>query len=400
MKRALFVFRRDFRVHGNPAWSRCVSWCKSNGAAVCPCFIYSDKQVSPRSNDYFSAKCYSAMRRFLSDLSETLDNKLAFFHVKSRDTDVIKALGVDAVFFNRDVTPFARARDDSIRIWCESNGVHCDGGDPGEGYCAWPCGSILTKSGGTVPKTFSAFYRYTRARDLSGSDGDSPKLPPSMKRLACPKGFEPRPPDPVEISLPPRARVADFRDYGATRADYKLCTTRASVYLKFGVVDIRDFLGEVRRDGVPDLERQLLWREFYYHLAWGYPEVLASPNAHIRPDRQRVAWGRPDKAKLRRWREGSTGDRLVDDAMRSLHKTGWLHNRLRMVVASYLVRELGVDWRAGEREFARLLIDYDPSQNSGGWQAMDAQIPGQEIKASTQRRKFGPVPDECARRPP
>jgi deoxyribodipyrimidine photo-lyase len=128
--------------------------------------------------------------------------------------------------------------------------------------------------------------------------------------------------------------------------------------------------------------------------------VLASPNAHIRPDRQRVAWGRPDKAKLRRWREGSTGDRLVDDAMRSLHKTGWLHNRLRMVVASYLVRELGVDWRAGEREFARLLIDYDPSQNSGGWQAMDAQIPGQEIKASTQRRKFGPVPDECARRPP
>ena len=396
MRRALFVFRRDFRVKDNPAWSRCVSWCENNGATLCPCFIYSDKQVNPKSNKYFSAKCYSAMRRFLADLSATLDDKLALFHVKSSDIEIIKVLGVDAVFFNRDVTPFARDRDDSIRSWCESNGVLCDWGDPGEGYCVWPCGSIVTKSGGTVPKTFSAFYRYTQNRDLSYSPKTTSKKPKSVKRVACPKGFEPRVPDPVDIHLPPLARVTDFRDYGDTRDDYGLCTTRMSVHLKFGVVSIRDFISDVRNSGIKDLERQILWREFYYHLAWGYPEVLVSPNAHIRPDRERVVWGAADKAKLRRWRDGATGERLVDEAMKSLHATGWLHNRLRMVVASYLVRELGVDWREGERELAQLLMDYDPCQNSGGWQSMDAQIPGQEIKASTQLKKFGGVPRECA----
>lgn len=388
--KALFIFRRDFRVEDNPAWNRCVAWCETNGAVACPCFIYSDLQI--RDNPYFSSKAYSAMRRFLGDLNRTLGDKLAFFH--GDETDVIKALGVDAVFFNRDVTPFARARDDRVARWCESNGVFCDGGAAGEGYCIWPCGSILTKSGGTVPKTFSAFYRYTRDREFAVT-GTRDLAPRSLKRLACPKRFSPRVPDPVDITLPGLVRVSDFAAYGSTRDDYRRCSTRMSVYLKFGVLDISRVMSEVRGAKIDDLARQLLWREFYYHLSFGYPAILTNPNTHIRPDRERVRWGPPKG--IQRWRDGETGEPLVDQAMRELKRTGYLHNRLRMVVASYLTRDMGVDWRAGEREMARMLVDYDPAQNSGGWQAMDSQIPGQEIRASTQRRKFGDVPSACAR---
>jgi deoxyribodipyrimidine photo-lyase len=137
------------------------------------------------------------------------------------------------------------------------------------------------------------------------------------------------------------------------------------------------------------LERALLWREFYHHLGAAYPQVLTAPNAHIRPHRQRVRWPRTDAAALARWKAGRTGDALVDAAMRSLRATGWLHNRLRMVAASFLVKEMGVDWRDGEREMATMLVDYDPCNNSGGWQAMDAQLDSQRIRSATQRRRFG-----------
>lgn len=381
--KALFIFRRDFRICNNPAWNSCVEWCSKNKGVVCPCFIYSDAQV--KDNDYFSEKAYSAMRKFLDDLGATLNNKLAFFH--GDDAEVLARVKPDAVFFNGDVTPFARDRDAGIASWCEKNGVHCG---IGSGYTIWPCGSILTKSG-TIPKTFSAFYRYTKGREFVRHPT---KIAKTLKKIACPKEFAPRVPEPSEVTLPGIADVKEFRDYGETRDDYSKCTTRMSVYLKFGVVDIGEFLSDVRENGIADLERQLLWREFYYHLAFGYPEILRAPNAHIRPDRQKVKWVPRDLGK---WRDGETGEPLVDQAMRELKRTGYLHNRLRMIVSSYLTRDMGVDWREGEREMARMLMDYDPAQNSGGWQSMDAQIPGQEIKASTQRRKYGDVVDECAK---
>lgn len=383
---ALFIFRRDFRIRNNPAWNRCVEWCSKNSGVVCPCFIYSDAQI--KDNDYFSQKAYSAMRKLLDELDAVLDNKLAFFH--GEDTDVLARLKPDAVFFNADVTPFARDRDAMIARWCEENGVHCG---TESGYTLWPCGSILTKSG-TVPKTFSAFYRYTKGRAFVRHPTLDAR---SVRKLSCPGECRPEVPEPSEVALPGIAQVRAFRGYGETRDDYSKCTTRMSVYLKFGVVDVGEFLSDVRANRIPELERQVLWREFYYHLAFGYPAILTAPNMHIRPDRQRVEWPSRDLGK---WRDGETGEPLVDQAMRELKRTGYLHNRLRMVVSSYLTRDMGVDWREGEREMARMLIDYDPAQNSGGWQSMDAQIPGQEIKASTQRRKYGDVVGGCKSPPP
>jgi deoxyribodipyrimidine photo-lyase len=125
---------------------------------------------------------------------------------------------------------------------------------------------------------------------------------------------------------------------------------------------------------VPELQRQLLWREFYAHLAAAFPQVLqAQTEEEGRPNQALSAsWTPPprtdDAAAFTIWSNGDTGVPLVDAAINQLRTTGWLPNRARMVVAVYLCRDLGVDWRRGERFFARHLVDYDPASNSGGWQ--------------------------------
>ena len=399
----LFLFRRDFRTEGNPAWARCAGWAAGRGCDVAPCFIYSDRQLDPSRNAYFSPPAYSEMRAALDGLAGELGGRLSFFHARgdAPDTDVLDALArahdVSGVFFNSDVTPFAVARDRAIAAWCASRGVPCDGGEPGEGYLLWPAGTVLTKAG-TVPRSFSAFYRYTAGRPLpapapAGRPPRLVRLPAPSRRFAVGRLPEavPRPPGPSAREALASLERGDFDGYGETRDDYRLPTTRLSVHLKFGRLGAAEAVAAARRRGVAELERQLLWREYYYHLAAGYPEVLTAPNAHIRPDRQRVRWGRPDARAARRWLLGRTGEPLVDQAMAELRRSGYLHNRLRMVVASYFTRDMGLDWREGERLLATLLADYDPCQNSGGWQSMDAQVPGQEIKASTQLRKYGPV---------
>ncbi len=178
-------------------------------------------------------------------------------------------------------------------------------------------------------------------------------------------------------------------------------TTGLSVPMKFGAVSCREVFAAFRRS--PGLSSELMWREFYAHLAAGVPTVLAGQldprrgpelNRHERADRDAVLdrWrhGARERADLERWERGETGEPLVDAAMRQLRLTGRLHNRLRMVVASHLVKAMGVDWRRGEQVFARLLVDYDPCSNGGGWRAMDAQAPGREIRADSQARRRDP----------
>jgi deoxyribodipyrimidine photo-lyase len=380
-------------------------WCAENSAAAAPCFIFSDRQIDKSRNAYYSEKAYSAMTDALDDLDRALNRKLSCFHARNGDPDtevlrsVCEAHDVGAVFFNSDVTPFARARDESVELWCESRKIRCDGGAPGEGYTLWPAGSVLTKSKGTVPKSFSAFYSYTEKRPLpSRAALDSSQKAPIIKIGST---RPPSVPDPSPSastttvgadSAMERLKRGDFDDYGSTRDDYKLRTTRLSVHLKFGRLDVADVMAVSRSRGIKDLARQLLWREFYYHLAFGYPQLLSAPNAHVRPDRQKIKWSLPDNKKADDWLKGETGQPLVDRAMKILEETGYLHNRLRMIVASYFVRDMGMDWRVGERLLATKLTDYDPAQNSGGWQSMDAQRPKQEIKATTQMKKFGMPP--------
>ena len=177
-----------------------------------------------------------------------------------------------------------------------------------------------------------------------------------------------------------------------------------SVHLRFGTVSVRTLAaaaiahaeGGARRDsrGAEVWLSELIWRDFYYQLLHHHPHVVRNS---FRPEFDRIHWehGKKADAHFEAWCEGRTGYPLVDAAMAQINQTGYMHNRLRMVTASFLVKDLGIDWRRGERYFAEKLIDYDLAANNGGWQwaastGSDAQPWFRIFNPVTQSQKFDP----------
>jgi deoxyribodipyrimidine photo-lyase len=199
------------------------------------------------------------------------------------------------------------------------------------------------------------------------------------------------------------ARFAAFRRridaYGAER-DYPASdgASRLSVHLRFGTVSIRAlarFAHErsLQPDGAGAATwlSELVWRDFYAQILWHHPRVVDQP---FRQELAHLAFPN-DPSRIDAWREGRTGYPLVDAGMRELNATGYMHNRLRMITASFLVKDLLVDWRIGERYFADKLIDYDLASNNGGWQwaastGCDAQPWFRIFNPETQSRRFDP----------
>ena len=149
-----------------------------------------------------------------------------------------------------------------------------------------------------------------------------------------------------------------------------------------GSADDRNVVG-VSTDGRAAFVRQLAWRDWYAHLLWEMPSLV---DTALRPDLDRIDWEN-DPGDIEAWQEGRTGYPIVDAGMRQLATTGWMHNRVRMVVASFLVKDLLVDWRIGERWFRRLLVDGDMAQNAGNWQ----WVAGTGPDAAPYFRVFNPV---------
>ena len=153
------------------------------------------------------------------------------------------------------------------------------------------------------------------------------------------------------------------KNYSKARDTLHAHTTLMGAYIKFGCVSIRE-AHKVFKTHEP-LLRQLYWREFYAYVTYHTPEVLSESRNY--DEDLKVRWV-SSPSLFRKWCEGRTGFPLVDAGMRQMNSIGWMHNRARMVTASFLVKHLGIDWREGERYFATKLIDYDPCNNNGGWQ--------------------------------
>ncbi|MEP6658169.1 MAG: deoxyribodipyrimidine photo-lyase [Betaproteobacteria bacterium] len=189
-----------------------------------------------------------------------------------------------------------------------------------------------------------------------------------------------------------RERLADYaaqRDFPALEA-----TSQLSVHLRFGTVSIRELVRHARMQHSAGAEAwlsELVWREFYFAIIAARPDVV---DHAFQREYDALQW-ESDEGAFRAWCEGCTGYPLVDAAMRELNATGAMHNRLRMVSASFLVKDLGIDWRRGERYFAEKLLDYDLAANNGGWQwsastGCDAQPWFRIFNPVTQSRRFDP----------
>lgn len=403
----LFIFRRDLRIQDNKGLNRAVQVCEAlpNGKLILA-FVFSKHQIDE--SEYYSEKAFRFMLQCLEDLNERVDGKLEFF-----DTDDFyeRVPALSAVVFNADYTPYARKRDGKIAKYCKARGIDCFAE---EDYTLHPIRAIKTKQDGRAYQVFGPFFRQAtsgkvdriptagfedvasfRASLHPKSFGDAALLDRYLHQKRFTEDFSEvsvvggrtpalRALDEVDASF--AKRYGDARDFPA-----KGHTTGLSPYIKFGCVSVREVCDVFRRFESDDLLKQLYWREFYANVAFHYKHVLrgmasARRNLEMYPKFRTIKW-KYSKLAFARWCRGETGVPIVDAGMRQLNRTGIMHNRLRMITASFLIKNLHIDWRWGERYFARKLIDYDPASNNGGWQ----WVAGTGTDASEYYRVFNPL---------
>jgi deoxyribodipyrimidine photo-lyase len=377
---AIVWFRRDLRVHDHPALRHALE----RSDRVLPLFVVDDGILAGRwpspNRWWFLARSLEALGRAIAERGGRL------LVVRGDPAEVVprvaRAAGASAVAASRDYTPFGRARDARVSAALAAIGVEWLAG---RGLLVHEPEEITRDDGGWF-RVFSPFHR--RWLELEGrpvSEAPAritgPDADPDVEGAGDPDTLlgRPVPTADTDLLLEPgepaaRARLerwatsAELRDYdtGRDRLD-RDGTSRLSQDLRWGLLSPVELLE--RCDGAGAGPRrfrsEIAWRDFYAHLLWHEPRVA---RGSFRAELDGVWAGSPDPALVAAWQEGRTGYPIVDAAMRQLHATGWMHNRARMIVASFLTKHLRVDWRVGEAHFMAHLVDGDPASNNGGWQ--------------------------------
>lgn len=416
----IFIFRRDFRLFDNSSLIKAVEYCQKTETPLLPLFIYNKDQIDPNKNEYFSNNAMQFLVESIKDLEKQLSDidtkaKLHKFIIEKTEDEaqLIRKIHQQSkdriinIFYNKDLTPFARSRDELIQKMCRDLKINVL---TYEDYTLFPMQESRTKTNDGKPyRVFSFLYKKRKElHDLIPDLIDTKKLLSKKKitwYVLSTRGLDKTVKlldedddksfyeENKHISVRGgRKNASDiltykigrgsFSDYEKTRDDIfdDDGTTRLSAYLKFGCISIREFYTKVyEKHGIDhSLIRELYFREFYYGIAWFFPHVLegmktvfknkssSSKNQAFLKDVQ-LPW-KKDAQGLKLWKEGMTGTPLVDAGMRQMNKIGFMHNRARMVVSMYLTKDLFIDWREGEKYFATKLVDYHPVQNNAGWQ--------------------------------
>ncbi|MCL5876007.1 MAG: DNA photolyase family protein [Candidatus Dependentiae bacterium] len=396
-KKALFIFRRDLRLHDNTGLIEATK----HAAMVIPCFIFDSRQIGP-DNRYKSDTCIQFMIESLHDLDKELKIHKTHLYIFNGEAEkVIEALlhdqSIDAVLCNRDYTPFSIKRDTALKKICEKNNVafhqYAD-------VLLHDTEEIRTKNG-TPYLMFTPFFKYAhtnltvrkpKMRTNIVFYGGKIHNAISLSAIEKPKN------DSIAVrggranGLKLLKKIDRYRDYEKMR-DFPAidATTHLSAHNKFGTVSIREvyYAVQKRLGSSHALLRELYWRDFFTHIAFHFPHVFGQP---FKKQYDELVWEN-NKKKFKAWCEGKTGFPIVDAGMRELNATGYMHNRVRMITASFLVKDLHIDWRWGERYFAQTLVDYDPSVNNGNWQwvastGCDAQPYFRIFNPWLQQKKF------------
>ncbi len=400
---ALVWFRRDLRDYDHAALHAAL---EAHRAVHCA-FVFDTEILDALGSNTdrrvtFIWECVRELKAAL----EARGGGLHVLHGRARDAIPLLArdLGVGAVYANRDYEPQAHARDTRVAQTLREAGIDFR---TRKDQVIFELDEVLTRSGAA----FSVFTPYKRAwlaklapRHVAPLETErwAARLAPApaglMPALEALRFERAEPPLPAGMSGGARlwkafrkrlAGYAERRDFPALAA-----TSQLSVHLRFGTVSVRELVRHARaRDGAGAQTwlSELIWREFYFAVLAARPDVV---DHAFRRAYDALRW-EDDEAGFRAWSEGRTGYPLVDAAMRELNATGTMHNRLRMVTAAFLVKDLGIDWRRGERYFAEKLLDYDLAANNGGWQwsastGCDAQPWFRIFNPVTQSRRFDP----------
>ena len=398
--------RRDLRAADNAGLARA-----SADDPVVPVFVFDrnvlDHGASPRVA--FMLDALDSLRRWYRERG----SDLLVAHGDPRETlpDLAREYDADTVTWGKDYTGLARERDAAVRRALDDAGVERAAvqnavlHEPGE----------ITTNDGDPYSVFTYFGRKWHDREKT-----APYDPPAADALAAidgealpsltDLGFEP-----PEADVPPagtdhaRDLLASFLDENVYRYDDRRdypadeCTSRLSAHLKFGTIGIREVYadtqaareevepGSEREESVEEFQSQLAWREFYTQVLFDRPDVVT---ANYKEYDNPIEWDH-DEDHLQAWKDGKTGYPIVDAGMRQLRQEAYMHNRVRMIVASFLTKDLLLDWRHGYDWFRRKLVDHDTANDNGGWQwaastGTDAQPYFRIFNPMTQGERYDP----------
>ena len=385
--KCIFIHRRDLRMVDNTT----LNLVSEKFPAVIPIFIFNDQQI--KSNSYKSDNAVKFMVESLEELQDAYDGSLRFYEGKELEIldNIFKSNpDVRAVAFNEDYTKYSMTRDNNIRKLAKKHNVEVI---TAEDYTLLPTGSILTSSG-TVFKKFTPYYRRAISVDPRASSTIKPRnisshslRGPSVYTGSLSKFHDSsinlieKPGRRAGLEILKEIRHNKWSQYEFKRDLLSYDTTHLSPYNKFGCISIREvYEAIVKSKNYSSLLRQLIWRDFFYNLSKANPSIYnKSRNGLANPPKK---WVKNAKL-LRAWKEAKTGYPIVDACMTELNTTGYLHNRGRLIVSNFLSQILLQDWHEGEKYFAKVLYDYDPAQNSFGWQ-ISASVSGTESRPPSQ----------------
>jgi len=380
----IFWFRRDLRLDDNVGFYEALK----SDHPVLPIFIF-DTEILEKlpEDDARVLFIYETLQKMRTTLQNEHNSSIALFHGKPIDIykDLVNDYTINSVFTNHDYEPYAKTRDEAIstflskhninfktfkdQVIFEKNEVTKSDGKPYLVYTPY------MKRWKETFKTHNLEILYTNSYlENLVEHSRLPNL--SLSEIGFKKSNQEITPYNVTPSL--IQEYEDTRNFPA-----KDSTSRLGPHLRFGTVSIRKIVKKAIAEKNEIFWQELIWREFFTQILWHFPHTKTSS---FKSKYDRIEW-RNDETEFKTWCEGKTGYPLVDAGMRQLNQTGFMHNRIRMLVGSFLCKHLLIDWKWGEAYFAEKLHDYEMASNIGNWQ----WVAGSGVDAAPYFRIFNPT---------
>ncbi|QYJ67762.1 cryptochrome/photolyase family protein [Flavobacterium litorale] len=378
----VFWFRRDLRLEDNVGLHKALS----SAEAVLPIFIFDKNILDELPKD-------DARVTFIHSLLEDIHNELrkhqrdlAIFYDTPENVfkKLVKENDIKAVYTNHDYEPYALERDKEIAQLLKKDGIN---------FYTFKDQVIfekdeVVKDDGNPYVVYTPYMKKWRAafKDITLETYDVPLQADNYVKHSYPFlhlkdiGFEESEIKPTDYTVSKKLieNYEDTRNFPALDG-----TSNVSPYLRFGAVSVRQLIKKALKSDNAIFMNELIWREFFMQILWHYPKTVTKS---FRDKYDAIKW-RNNEEEFKAWCEGKTGYPMVDAGMRELNATGHMHNRIRMVVASFLCKHLLIDWRWGEAYFAKKLFDYEQSSNVGNWQ----WAAGSGVDAAPYFRIFNPT---------
>lgn len=394
---AIYIFTRDLRLEDNLALIDALK----NNSNVLPIFVFTPEQITDK-NTYKSNNCVQFMIECLDELDSNLKkvgSRLFYFY---GDTfDIIKKIiknsdkyDFKSIYISKDYTFFAKKRESDLEKFCKKNDLQFNSI---ENHMLTGI-DVVKKDNGEFYRKFTPYYRVAQRFKVQLPMKNTKKnyVPKSYKfSFEFKKNIHSFYEENKNIlvkggrlnALKILKKIKDFKDYNHSREIPSLHgTTYLSAYLKFNVVSVREVY-KFFTDNLTTtnhLITQLYWRDFYMQIMYNLNPIKSNRNYDLKWDNN-ATW-------IKKWKDGKTGIPIIDAGMRQMNVCGWMHNRCRMIVSNFFIKIMGCDWTIGEKYFAMMLVDYDFSNNNGGWNWSASAFSGFEFSLDSQPyfRVFNP----------